>query len=168
MRGKSQNWVLEQQPPTAQRQFDASMSHPWHNMWACAASASAACVHRGSAHSNSVTFKGSGAGQRGPGHHWTLTKRRATRLLLPPVHTTSGCCWFVSAKGSSLCLYLDFEFQFLLDADHLLCSAHLPDTFIACFHHLWKRVETLASSGLKWGKGWWTAQKGSWQVSALL
>lgn len=42
-------------------------------------------------------------------------------------------------RVTSLYLYLDLEFQFLLDADHLLCSAHLPDTFITCFHHLGKR-----------------------------
>lgn len=41
----------------------------------------------------------------------------------------------------NLFLYLDLKFQFLLDANHLLRSAHLPDTFITCLHYLGKENE---------------------------
>ena len=55
------------------------------------------------------------------------------------VHNTWMLLVHCLQRVISVCLYLDLEFQFLLDADHLLCSAHLPDTFITCFHHLGKR-----------------------------
>lgn len=54
-------------------------------------------------------------------------------------------------RGRGRVVDLDLELHLLLDADHLLRAAHLPDALVACFHHLeqeGRHIRPHAASGL--------------------
>lgn len=42
--------------------------------------------------------------------------------------------------------HLDLELHLLLNANHLLRATHLPDTLIACLHHLGQGTRVRSSS----------------------
>ena len=140
--------MLEQEPATAHRWFDASVSHlctrttcwphccPWPLQHAGTETACTDAVPAAAA-SPSKALEGDSVDQA-----TTECSLKGVQLGYY-CHVCAHKTWMLLVsclqRVTSLYLYLDLEFQFLLDADHLLCSAHLPDTFITCFHHLGKR-----------------------------
>jgi len=88
VRGKSQNWVLERELPAAHRQSAASVSHPCTHTMCWPQGCPGLCstqARRPRARMQCLQqhlLRRFGGGQCGLGHHWTLTKRRASRLLL--------------------------------------------------------------------------------------
>lgn len=140
--------MLEQEPPTAHGQFDASMSHlctrtthwpqrcPCPQQHVCTETTRTDAVPAAAA-SLSKALEGDGVDQATNEH--SLKGAQLGYYCHVCAHNTWMLLVRCLQRLTSLCSYLDLEFQFLLDADHLLCSAHLPDTFITCFHHLGKR-----------------------------
>lgn len=138
--------MLEQKPPTAHRQFDTSVPHvctrTTHWPQCCPQPLQHACTITwtdavpAAAASPSKALEGDSVDQATTEHSLKGVQ------LGYYCHVCAPNTWILLVRClqrvTSLCLYLDLEFQFLLDADHLLCSAHLPDTFITCFHHLGK------------------------------
>lgn len=71
-------------------------------------------------------------GQGGPRRGWHRAETQGWPFSGPgqwPALQAGGRGWGRVAD-------LDLELHLLLDADHLLRAAHLPDTLVARFHHL--------------------------------